>query len=261
MKHTLRSVALLALAGLALTLAPSRAQAVNDWVSGDLLIGFRASGGQGSTNSLLINIGSRTNYFATATAFNLSVGNIGADLSGTYGTNWFSRPDLFWGIFGATESVSPLLLASRARIDGAVVTTPWPAEPDAGVRTITKSEIVSVTTQFNLLTATTNSPDAALQLNTANNGSYNWQVTANSGTDFGSVSQWSSIEGNPNQVLDLWQISGTTTHRGAFNIDGAGQIAFVPEPSTYALLGLGALALVIARWRHRRRADELLDLT
>ena len=40
-------------------------------------------------------------------------------------------------------------------------------------------------------------------------------------------------------------------------IDNGGQIVFVPEPSTYALLGLGLVALAIQR-RRRSRSAALL---
>jgi len=248
--------ALLALAGLVLGHSPAGAVLVDDWVAGDLIIGFRASGGQGVNTSYLINIGQRTLYTSTTPAFDLSLGNIGADLAAAYGATWFDRTDLLWSVFGTTESVSPTLYASRARTNIGVQSSPWPSESSAPIRTGTKTEILAVATAFNLLDATSNSSHAAFQTNSGNAGSYNYQVTANSGTDFGSGSQWTNIEGGfgslSTQALDYYSVSSATTYRGVFSIDDAGQISFnaVPEPSTYALLALtGTIFMVFLRRR------------
>ncbi len=249
--------ALLALAGIALGTPSARAVLVDDWVSGDLIIGFRASGGQGATTSYLINIGSRTQYTSATSAFDLNIGDIGADLAATYGATWFDRTDLLWSVFGATDSVAPTLYASRARSSLGTQSNPWPSESSATVRTGTKNAILAVTTQFNLLDATANSAHAALQTNSGTAGSYNWQVTANSGTDFGSQSQWTNIEGvfgpSSTRALDYYSISSATTFRGVFSIDNTGQISFnaVPEPSTYALLAIAGTFFMVFLRRHR----------
>jgi hypothetical protein len=104
-----------------------------------------------------------------------------------------------------------------------------------------------VTSAFNLLSPTANSTNAAFQPNAASASSYNYQVTQ-SGTDFGSISQWNNIQGNLNQILDLYgQNNSGTFWRGGFSLNNAGTIAFnptiIPEPSTYALLGIGAVLL------------------
>jgi hypothetical protein len=124
---------------------------------------------------------------------------------------------------------------------------------NAPTRNATKTEITSVTTAFNLLSSTANSTNAAFQPNAADASSYNYQVTQ-SGTDFGSVSQWNDIQGNLNQILDLYgQNNSGTSWRGGFSLNNAGTIAFVvPEPSTYALLGIGAVLLGAA---YRRKTN------
>jgi hypothetical protein len=227
--RSFRSAFLHAAAALLLAASSGQSALVNSWTNGELIIGFRVAGGDGFGESYLVNIGNRTNYSTNTAPFTLSLGNLGLDLSGTYGTNWFSRTDLFWGVFGTTESVAPTLFASRAQPTNGVLSAPWPSEPDSAVRTITKSEIVSVTTEFNNLQSTANSTNAVFQTDAANAGSYNWQVTANSGTDFGSVSQWTSIEGLASQRLDLWQVSAATTYRGTFSLNSSGQISFLND--------------------------------
>ncbi|MES2440240.1 MAG: hypothetical protein V4584_14315 [Verrucomicrobiota bacterium] len=71
----------------------------------DLLLGVQAVGGTGSTQNLFIRLGN------TVTIKNSPnqgvVANIAADLSATYGANWFEREDLFFGIFGNRSNLSP----------------------------------------------------------------------------------------------------------------------------------------------------------
>jgi hypothetical protein len=258
MKPNLKNPLRVAIAVTAFALGgiTAQAQVLNDWVSNDLLIGFRASGGTGTSDSYLVNIGTAANYNTNKTSFTLSLGNVGSDLAAKYGSDWYTRSDLFWGIFGTTTTTAPTLYSSVARTDSNVQSTPPPDVLNAPTRNATKTDITSVTSAFNLLSPTANSTNAAFQPNAADASSYNYQVTQ-SGTDFGSVSRWDNIQGNLNQILDLYgQNNSGTFWRGGFSLNNAGLIAFnptiVPEPSTYALLGIGAVLLGAA---YRRKTN------
>ncbi|MFZ0435701.1 MAG: autotransporter-associated beta strand repeat-containing protein, partial [Chthoniobacterales bacterium] len=224
MKSTL-TLTMLLIGGLS---ADVQAQTLNDWISNDLMIGFRASGGTGSSDSYLVNVGSATNYNTNRSALTLSLGGIGTDLAFKYGSDWYSRSDLFWGIFGTTTNTAPTLYSSVARSDSNVQSTPPPSVTNPTIRNITASEITSVTADFNTLSPAANSTNAAFQPNSADPSSYNYQVTLD-GTDFGTASQWNDIQGNPNQILDLYgQNNSGTFWRGGFFIDSTGTIAFSP---------------------------------
>ena len=258
MKPNLKNPLRVAIAVTAFALGgiTAQAQVLNDWVSNDLLIGFRASGGTGSSDSYLINIGQGSLYNTNKAGSTLSLGGIGTDLASKYGNGWYTRNDLYWGVFGTTTGNPPTLYSSVARTDSNVQSTPPPDVLNGSVRTATKTEITSVTTGFNLLSPTANSTNAAFQPNSGDASSYNYQVTRD-GTDFGSVSRWDNIQGNLNQILDLYsQNNNGTFWRGGFSIDNTGSIAFnptiVPEPSTYALLGTGAVLLGAA---YRRKTN------
>ena len=55
-------------------------------------------------------------------------------------------------------------------------------------------------------------------------------------------------------MLDIYSADSTTSSKiGGLTVDSSGNISSVPEPSTYALLGFGALLLVIA---YRRKANS-----
>lgn len=253
----------LALSGVG-WLVPS-ANAALLWSSGDLILAFRASGGDGASTSYLVNIGSFTQFTESTPEFTLNLGTIGEDLSLIYGAGWYDRSDLFWGVFGRTTGASPTLYASRPRSNVDTQTSPWPVlSVDDSSLTSTASQVGSVTTAFQGLTQTSNAGvlvPAGSQTNVANATSYNYQVTQ-PGSDFGTVSQWSGIEGNfgngtAGTVLDLWRVANNaTTYRGNFSIDDEGAITFnaVPEPSIFALLALGGTVSLVFRRRRAVRA-------
>ena len=256
---TLFPSALPALAGFLLTHLPLQAQTVPTPVSGELFAAFRASGGQGGSTAYILKLGLDTTFSSVpGTSVNLNLGNIGLDLEAIYGSNWETRADLFWGIFGTRlNSNNPIVYGSKARLDPLTNSTAWPAL-DLSARQNVDSEIASVVTAYTGSTATANSAFATQQTNAANDGSYNFQVASAGTTDFGTLSQWSSIEGNfgtgtGGTVLDLYRIASSgVTQRGSFKIDDAGQLTYfvVPEPATGTLLiATGAL---LASSRRRR---------
>jgi hypothetical protein len=68
------------------------------FTNGDLIIGFQATGGQGTNTNVFFNLGPAINHRDNG---NLGVlGNIATTLSAAYGSNWYSRTDLYFGAFG-----------------------------------------------------------------------------------------------------------------------------------------------------------------
>lgn len=82
-------------------LAVSAASAAT-YAAGDLLLGFRATGGTGATTDYIINLGSSTTFRGAAAG--TSLGTYGTDLVATYGSNWASRSDLYWGVITMRQS-------------------------------------------------------------------------------------------------------------------------------------------------------------
>lgn len=241
------SAAILALASALFGGIPSQAATVAEPASGDLFLGFRASGGIGGSTSYLVKLGLDTSFSTTpGTSFTLSLGSLGLDLAAAYGEDWFTRDDLFWGIFGTRTSASPILYGSKERTDPEVQSTPW-ITLDLTARNAVDSQISSVLNSiggYRGRQATENSPFATFQPNSGGASSYNFQVATPGTTDFGSLSQWGSIEGSfangtEGTVLDLYRIAGSgVTYRGSFSIDDAGLVSYsvVPEPSVATLL-------------------------
>lgn len=223
-----------------LGMAPALAAPVPNPANGDVFLGFRASGGQGADTSYLVNLGPDTAFrnASPGSALTLtSLGSLGADLVAQYGSDWATRGDLFWGVFGTRNSTSPAVYGSRERPTPGTASAPWPELSLASRNSVT-TQTLSVLEGINGYrgrSATANSTVAAFQSNFSGSASYNFQVAAAGTTDFGSLSQWGSIEGDfasgaSGTVLDFYRLSGSTTapvqNLGRFTISGAGLVTF-----------------------------------
>ncbi|MFD0895795.1 hypothetical protein KBB96_02335 [Luteolibacter ambystomatis] len=261
---TLRAT-LFAVTGVVLGAAAAKASVtVTAPASGDIFVAFRATDGQGSSTSYIVNVG-QYSQFRDATpgsTITLNVGNIGADLVATYGSDWNTRGDVSWGVFGVSPGASPTLYASKEQPTVGVQSDPWIALSAAN-RTSTANQISPVLQGiggYQGSTSTDNSNFGVLQTNSSSASSYYKQVGTGGTSDFGSLSGWNSIEGNfgdgtAGTALDLYRI-GTTgvTTPGYFTISDSGVLSFtsnvspVPEPSV-TLVAAAGLLLGISRRR------------
>ena len=106
-------------------------------IAGDLILGFRAGGGQGALRNLTVNLGPASNYYGAAPGTSFVVTSLSpADLSSIYDNpgqpnSWSTRSDLSWGIAGTTGAaavgIAPArtLWASRAETTPGTPSTPW----------------------------------------------------------------------------------------------------------------------------------------
>jgi hypothetical protein len=62
----------------------------------ELFVGLRATGGQGNTKNVVIDLGSVSGLAALPVGSVVSLGSIGTDLSFQYGSLWYERTDLLW---------------------------------------------------------------------------------------------------------------------------------------------------------------------
>ena len=65
---------------------------------GDLVLGFQAEGGTGSNVNLFANLGPATDVRDSSSPGTIAILN--AELEATYGANWFTRTDLYFGVIG-----------------------------------------------------------------------------------------------------------------------------------------------------------------
>ena len=241
--HRLKT--LLLAAALGFTPQASHAQNVPNPASGDIFIGFRASDGEGASTSYLVKVATYSQLSGVSVGSSISLsslGDIASDLSATYGANWSTRANLHWGAFGIGSSASAIIFGSRERNSAVPEPLPWPALGDIA-RQSTFSQLNSTLNSiggYRSSAATANSSVATLQTNFSGAASYNYQVATPGTSDFGSVSQWTNIEGNfgagvSGTSLDLFRITSAGVNRvGSFSISNSGVISFTARSASAA---------------------------
>jgi|GEM_PF-6469710 len=232
------TAAALAFAGLPFSI-PS-AHAALPYSNGDLLLGFRAGGGQGATKDYVVNIGSASQFLSgTGTVPVSSLGNIAADLAGAglFGGSWNTRADVFWGIAGTDLAADPAntLYATRAR-------APLSTQAISYVRRSTSSQSATNSIIHAFISGYLNSdPNATVAGATIQATSFaNSYASFTAGNvDFGF---FANVEGDfgagaAGTILDLFRVTpnangGGSQHLGYFTLDGAGALSFTFDTVT-----------------------------
>jgi hypothetical protein len=277
LKQTKHLLTALAVAGITAAALPANAAT---FVAGDLLLGFRATGGTGSTSNLIVNLGQADTIYRDATSSIASIINIGTELTNTYGAGWDTRSDLFWGVVGvrtaSTLGVSVdgdpgrtnyLSAAQTSYNPGTQTSTPWTIGTETA-RGDTANDIQGLRTAYAAATGTTSAV-----LNSASAGSWSINNTGSDSFRVGGSIEGSFGSGASGTALDLYRILnssggavgtntyanptgpvGLGTYEGTFKISSAGVVSFdspaaVPEPSRAVLAALGLGGLLLRRRR------------
>lgn len=230
---------LLALAGTAI-IAPSALAATAS--NNDLFLGFRASSGTGSSKNYVVNLGPATQFTGASSAFTLSLGDVGTDLTTVFGPLWNSRAEVFWGIAGTAGGASPTVYATRPELVVGTQSSPWLRE-SATSNSVTDSKLQSMMNGFRGGDATgLSATNAVTQLVTDANSWSSFQpgglpFSSNQGISF---ARWNpSVEGNfgngtTGTVLDLYSLAAGSVgtagdYVGRFVISDAGEVTFIPQ--------------------------------
>jgi len=254
MKKSILAALILASGSMALTNATAATLYSGDpiaYAAGDIFIGFRSSGGTGSANSYLLNLDS----FGTFPILNagrtpVALFDIGSSLATVFGSDWYTRGQVTWGIFGMTSSTRVPVYSSTYDDRAAA-----PVLKTSGQLATTYSSYTGMGTGFNSAIAngvsdgsSTGVLGVGVVTGTGNN---TWAFNTAKATDFDVYNN--TLEAGVATDLEFYSTTGTVAEKlTQFNISSAGVISVVPEPSTYALFGIGALLLIVA---YRRKAN------
>lgn len=283
MKLFIKKAALSGILAMSALFAASQADAAV-FTAGDLLMGFRATGGQGSDQTIVINLGAGTTY-RDSTGNVINIVNIGANLESIYGDTWYDRTDLYFGVIGVRTNASSgaavngdpyrtIYASSSRNSDGSVAglanSPSWVIGSSTDMGT-GSTQIVGFQSNYSTSTASSNPQVSVISTSLDNT----WENYNNGSTSFaifnGGIEQsfgagaWGTLgaAGSVEGALDLQRILATTSganptgtlrtgsYEGTFTIDQDGNVSFitVPEPSTYALIALGLVAIVVFRRR------------
>ena len=239
--------AILAALGLAL---PATAQVQTNL--GDLILGFYATGGVGQNINLEVDLGSVSQFQGQPAGATLQISALAAaDLAATYGANWATRTDLFWGIIGTAGRIS-------AGPNGSPIATLWATnaeEPDGSqspawtpgsrnAQFLGSSAIEALMFagpgSLNGASTTNNSPVSAA-INAILAGSYSYQDTSQVGVSFGffnpSIDNGVKPVSGSYAVSDLYEVrAGTSagTYLGSFGLSSSGTLIFSASPSFFS---------------------------
>jgi hypothetical protein len=267
-----------ALVGLALctSVLPALGQSFS-YSDTDLLLGFRKAGG---ATTVLVNLGPAAQFYNAKPGSTFSVGNPASLFiaSSTAFGGLSSYAGLQYSVAGTLRSAAnanadhpvQTLWVTKESPDLNTASDPWTRQSSFGLG----NTAAKIQTMGNLAVSYASVNVASIDSNTvlipsADGDSYSrWVGSGTSGN--GAVGNFNNtfqgnVEGKTPAVfsngdavrLDLYQVtpgSGDAQNLGYFRLTGSGALTFtatsVPEPGTWALVGLGVFALVGASRRN-----------
>ena len=217
--------------------------------NGDLYLGFQAAAGTGASTNLVIDLGNVSNI----SSVNL---NISTDLSAIYGSSWYSRTDLYYGVIG---DITPALNGDPNYTLYASVTsggTPWTSASSSSQHG-TANQINGMVAQLITDNGNAQFGTAANSILMATSEGGSWTAYNTYGTGaFGGFP--GGIETTTGSALDIYRLipnaagpNGTIAATLNLASNGTFSVVAVPEPSAYALFGLGALLMAFVLRRKK----------
>lgn len=227
--------------------------------AGDLLLGFHATSGTGSSTDYIVDLGSSLSLRDGTLTGNLA--NLGMDLTNTYGSGWFSRSDLYWGLIGIREKYDPDFGTVVSGDPSGTLYASFNSSTSEAVISAGYTAFAGMANLFNGLAASPNASNASFSTS-SDSPAQIWtaQNPQPGATSFGNaLPNLEKTLATSNQI-DVYRYLSTTTGDtfggsvgqpnfvGSLSIDSNGVVNVVPEPASGLLVLVGLAALV-----HRRR--------
>lgn len=263
------------LAGVSMVVMSATASAITT-ANDDLILSFRqkSTNATGNGTNLEVDLGNINTFLANSSTFSLS---LGTDLSSIYGSNWNSTSTMRWSVVGTnagTPSVSGETNNTLYFTASGAVQAP---DTDSAQSTVA-GKLVNLTTFLGGQSA--NGATTVGGAEVANSGAGSYGKLAQNGGANTAAGQFGYFTTNGNGVEKsaVTALNGSTTFELYKNVPGASTsvdlgtftlsvgansgiatltfaAAPIPEPSTYALMGLGSLGLFV--WARRRKVAVL----
>jgi hypothetical protein len=252
---------------------------------GDLLLGFHTAAGIGSGTSFVFNLGSAASYKNSPGTGPL-VNDISGVLTATFGSGWFNRGDLYWGIASVRDSAAG---GPNFVVDGDAVGTIYisraTSAPGASAAWSLASGSTVISSANSIATMQGASGDdlslsGGFEGATEAAGTSGLGVLQDEGATINSWDEFNPINGaafggiltggiqgplggtGTTKYLDLYRVvgrpdstaipndaAGAGRYITSFTLNEQGIIGTVPEPGSVLLLGLGGAAALLRRRR------------
>ena len=278
---------------IGLTTAPALAVIDTTFSPNDVILGFRASSGNGTSTTFMVNVGSATTFRDASTNM-LNIANIGSALSSAYDSNWYDRTNLWAGFVSATngqnvDNTGGVAIGSQTTDYNSTiyVSTRRTALGTAGTANSTRpGNTIALDAQvmgsdINTLGGTFNSISTSGVYNGSSSvtNSWNTYMTGSNSADFSgaynveatfTVGNRGVFEdaGTVEQMWDFYRVAqfpvsdpdaGKGIFQGTFTLNDSGDVSFivgaaaVPEPSTYAMMGIACVAAAFHFFRRKKK--------
>ena len=266
------------LIGMGSAMAASSAMGAFTFTNGDLVLGFQATSGTGSTKNVFFNLGSGVAVRDNPTIG--SLGNISTTLSSVFGANWYSRSDVYFGVIGNLNGGSPTGFPGTAAVNGDPSRTFYLSTPTVDVAqgqliaaaAYPSASLGSASTKFSgteaILPGLNTEADGAAILDQTNspvqwaNGWSAWNPTPGAAYDtFTGGIQQNFGKLTDSTYVDIQRVLATNTGSSQIGVVGGGtyettlsigsngSISLIPEPSTSLLAAFAGLTLTFRRRR------------
>ena len=254
------------------------------FTNGNLILGFQASGGTGNTKNVFFNLGSGVSA-RNGVGMGTELGNIGSTLTGVFGSDWYTRSDVWFGVLGNLNANANSGVGSRAAVDGDPSRT-WYVSRAAS--TAGSAALINASTYVSSSLGTAGTNFSGLEgylpnLTAQADGSAILDQSANPTEWNNSWTKWNPIVGGAQGAsltvftggvqqtfgqsgsetfIDLQRVLSTNTGANptgtvgggtyvtSYSIDNTGAISMVPEPSSTLLIGVAGLGLALRRRRN-----------